>query len=201
MGSALKQIIVHAEDQEAAKVFGTLRESKAASNGGDVIELKTRFPQPLRVVIRQNFWWFFFASLLALLIFAAWDGVALPDFLDSELLLAKKAILLMGILMVLFVRVGYGLLYRATYQYRIERGRLKIRRGAFLKEEASLPLVPLTELYLRRNWLDFLFGLTNVYIAVILERAQRIGEIRGLKTHDAREVKNIILGVIEGQGK
>jgi hypothetical protein len=97
------------------------------------------------------------------------------------------------------VRIGYALWYRRCYQYRIERGRLLISRGVIQKEEALLPLMPLTELYIRRSWVDLLFGLSNVYIAVILERAQKIGEVRGLRHKDALRVRDEILRVIEVQ--
>lgn len=163
------------------------------------MNLKQLYPQPRRVILRDSFWWLALGAALTLAIVSLMDGATLPALLDAELLMLKKSALLTGVIGVLIVRMTYGLLYRATYQYRIERGRLQIIRGVILKEEALLPLMPLTELYVKRSWLDLFFGLSNVYAAVILERAQKIGEIRGLRHRDALKVRDEILRVIESQ--
>jgi membrane protein YdbS with pleckstrin-like domain len=163
------------------------------------MNLKNQYPQPRRVVLRDSFWWLVTGAALALAIVFLLDGSTRLGPNDVELLMFKKSVLLAGVVAVLIVRMSYDLLFRWTYQYGIERGRLQIRRGVVLKEEALLPLMPLTELYVKRSWLDLLFGLSNVYVAVILERAQKIGEIRGLRHKDAQKVRDEILRVIELQ--
>lgn len=161
------------------------------------MELKALYPQSLRAVVRENFWWYVAGFLLAAALILTTSQVLVLDFVDQELLIIKKWILLVGVAVVLVGRTIYSLLFRATFQYGIHQGRLNIVRGILLKEEALLPLMPLTELYVRRSWLDMLFGLSNIYIAVILERAKQIGEIKGLKTKDAHGLRDAILVAID----
>ena len=163
------------------------------------MNLKAMYPQPRRVILRDTLSWFLLSVTLVVFIAQLRDGLTIPGFIDRDLLILKKSALLVGVLLVLAARMIYGFLHRATYQYRIHRGRLQITRGVVVREEALLPLMPLTELYIKRSWIDLLFGLSNVYIAVILERAQRIGEIRGLRHRDALRVRDEILHVIEEQ--
>jgi len=163
------------------------------------MNLKQLYPQPSRVVIRDTFWWLLLGVVLAFVIATLRGDVVLPGGLDREALILKKSALLFAVVIVIAGRITYGILYRATYQYSIHRGRLQIVRGVVVKEEALLPLLPITELYVKRGLIDLLFGLSSVYVAVILERAQRIGEIRGLRHGDAQRVRDEILRVMEQQ--
>lgn len=161
------------------------------------MNLKLLYPQPLRLLIRDSFSWVVLAAALVVSIWALSDGAVSVGGLNVEQLVAKKMIFLLGVAAVLLVRCCYTFLYRSSYRYEIVRGRLRIVRGVLLQEEAMLPLMPLTELYIRRSWLDYFFGLANLHIAVALERAARIGEIRGLRARDAIQLREHILDLIE----
>ena len=160
--------------------------------------LKHSYPLPLRMVIRESFWWIVIgAALAALLLLFNYTEAHFSGFINIQEVAFKKAALLLGVVLVLLGRISYGLVYRATYSYSINRGRLTIGRGILFREEASLALIPLTEIYIKRSWIDMLFGLSNVYIAVVLERSQKIGEIRGLRKEHAQRIRDLILDEIE----
>ena len=163
------------------------------------MNLKLLYPQPLRLLIRDSFAWVVLAAALFALIWAVLHGTIDLGGLNADQLIAKKLIFLLGVVAVIIARFCYTFLYRRSYKYGIVRGRLHIVRGVVLKEEALLPLMPLTELYLRRNWLDLLFGLSNLHIAVALERAAKIAEIRGLRAPDAVQLREHILDLIEAE--
>ena len=163
------------------------------------MNLKLLYPQPLRLLIRDSFSWVVLAAALLALIWAVSHGTIGVAGLNADQLVAKKVIFLLGVIAVIAARFCYTFLYRRSYKYGIVRGRLHIVRGVILKEEALLPLMPLTELYLRRNWLDLIFGLANLHIAVALERAAKIAEIRGLRAQDAVQLREHILDLIEAE--
>ncbi len=165
------------------------------------MNLKLIYPQPLRVLIRENLPWIALGVALSLMIWAISGGGLDVHWINAQQLVAKKLVFLAAVLAVIAVRLCYTFLYRASYRYEVFRGRLHIVRGVLLKEEALLPLMPMTELYIRRNWLDLLFGLANLHIAVALERASKIAEIRGLRFRDAVQLRENILDLIEAEQK
>lgn len=161
------------------------------------MNLKSIYPQPLRVIVRDSFSWVLLAAVQVWLIWSLSEGWISEWGFGTEQLIAKKILFLAAVLAVISIRFCYTYLYRAAYRYEITRGRLRIVRGVLVKEEALLPLMPMTEFYIRRNWLDLLFGLANIHVAVALERAVRIGEIRGLRLRDAHRLREHLLDLIE----
>ena len=161
------------------------------------MNLKLLYPQPLRLLVRDSFSWVTLAVVQLTLIWSLSEGWVGAWGFGAEQLVVKKIIFLAAVVGVISVRFCYTFLYRAAYRYEITRGRLRIVRGVLLKEEALLPLMPMTEIYIRRNWLDLLFGLANIHVAVALERAAKIGEIRGLRLRDAHRLREHILDLIE----
>lgn len=167
-------------------------------SGGAEINLSERFPVSWRYVIRKSWFWIMAFGLTGLgyIVLIALEQVEDPRGRGAEvltvLLLEKKSILLVGLGLVLFFRLGYSILYRMTLRYSIANNRLRVRRGVVLREEASLPLLPLTELFLKPSLPDLILGLRNLYISTPLERVARFANIEGLRTEDARRLKSFI---------
>ncbi len=163
---------------------------------GEIVDLKKKYPIANRFVLRASFWWMLIcvgsAAVLWLLYLHYLSSEQVP-LLASDLAL-KKLVIVAGTLVVFLVRTVYLLLFRWTYAYALHNKRLIVSRGVILREEASIPLTLLTELYLKRSWLDLLFGLNNLYIASPLERIKQIALIEGLSSATARALKSYLVG-------
>lgn len=163
-------------------------------------DLTKDYPLALRYIFRESIWWCVGLSVILLLLFI---GVSSSAFIDTvmdpevfRIVQQKKAVIALGVGAVLIVKLFYSFLIRATYRYCLEGKRLRISRGLLFREEASLPLLPLTELYIRYNLWDMIFGLRNLYIALPAERVAKIAELRGLSTRTAVELQRYLTRVI-----
>lgn len=165
----------------------------------EIIDLKQKYPIANRFVLRRSFWWLLICVGTAVMLWLAYVhyfSLEQVPLTASDLAL-KKIVVIAGTFAVFLVRTAYLLLFRWTYVYALNNNRLIVSRGVILREEASIPLTNLTELYLKRSWLDFLFGLNNLYIASPLERIQRIALIEGLSSGTARALKSYLAGRLQ----
>ncbi len=83
-------------------------------------------------------------------------------------------------------------LFRLSYDVKIDGFRLFISRGFFIREQGSLPILPISEIYIRRSFLDMLFGLSNVQLLTALDKSERFACIEGLPVRRARALTQFL---------
>lgn len=99
----------------------------------------------------------------------------------------------------LVVAVGFCLLKfilsevaRYAHRYETDGFRLVISRGILFKSEGSLPLLPVSEIFVRRNLADFFFGLYEVHVATPVNATKAFGLIRGLSYENAHGLQEFL---------
>jgi uncharacterized membrane protein YdbT with pleckstrin-like domain len=164
------------------------------------LDLKQRFPRPWRFIVRENLHWLIVISILIIgitfLYHSAWAATNLPDALMLGLAKLKGKTAIVLVLTILFARLTYSFVDLYSMQYQLRGSRIYIRRGVFRKEESLLPLVQMTEVYVRKSLLDRLMGLANLYIASPVGKSV-IGEIRGLTARDAEWLAVLVTQAID----
>ena len=105
----------------------------------------------------------------------------------------------MLLLVVFLLRYLYAELYRATFLYGTEGLRLVISRGAFLRQKGSLPLLPVTEIYVKRNLIDIICGLCNVDVYTPMDTTRKFARIEALNPQDAESLQTFLGQVLTTQ--
>jgi membrane protein YdbS with pleckstrin-like domain len=146
-------------------------------------ELSVIYPQSLRFSLRKSFWWLVsaVASFVLFPLFYGWSALG-----EMNPGVEQLHFLVVRILLIAFVAsMCYWELYRWCFVYKTAGFRLLISRGVCIKVQASLPLIPVTELVLRRSPLDVLWGLYVLDVVVPVESGEHLGTIEGLSRSSA----------------
>jgi membrane protein YdbS with pleckstrin-like domain len=145
--------------------------------------LSELFPLDLRFTIRKSVPWLVAsaAGLLSFLVCYGWEALGTMETPLQQFHYAVVRITLV----VLLARFIYWEIYRRSFSYKTEGFRLLIARGVFIKMYGSLPLLPVTELVLKRDPLDLMFGLYNLHVVVPAESGDHLGVIEGLNERSA----------------
>ncbi len=159
------------------------------------IDLKKRFPVSRWLVVKEMFPWL--AGFTALFILYSWSfdtSTGAQNQLASKVSFTSKyqeffvvdQLILYGTAIFVLTIVGiYYELQRYFFQYRIEGFRIILRKGIILRDEGSLPLLPIAEVFSRRGVLDFILGLYQVNIAVPVNSINSFACIDGLNKKNA----------------
>lgn len=150
-------------------------------------DLRESFPISRLYAFRKTMAWFAVGfALLLLTAFASkshyFAGLSRTAILRAELI----------IIAVLMVKCIYAELYRRTFYYGLEGFRIMISRGVLIREKASLPLLPATEIYVHRNIVDMILGLCNVDIYTPVGATRQFARIEALSVVDAERLQKII---------
>lgn len=147
------------------------------------IPLSKLFPVSHLHAVKMVFPWILWVSIgwAGYAYFASVQGAWRPQTLPALMTLGAL-VLASG---VVIVKLTYHELYRMTFGYEIDGLRLNLSRGIMLPVKGSLPLSPVTEVYVRRDALDVLLGLANLQIVVPLEATKRFALVEGLRYKDA----------------
>ena len=93
----------------------------------------------------------------------------------------------------------YYELQRYFFQYRIEGFRIILRKGILLRDEGSLPLLPIAEVFSRRGVLDVLLGLYQVNVAVPVDSVKSFAQIDGLNSKNATSLIDFLSAQLSRQ--
>ena len=164
-------------------------------DNSSTIDLKKRFPVSRWFVIKEMFPWL--AGFVALLTLYGWNFEMSADAQSQpiskalfagkyELPFAIDQFFIYGLAIGILIVVGvYYELQRYFFQYRIEGFRIILRKGILLRDEGSLPLLPIAEVFSRRGVLDLILGLYQVNIAVPVNSINSFACIDGLNKKNA----------------
>lgn len=163
--------------------------------GGEVVDLSGHFPMQPAYVMRRSVRWLLFSILAALVYFLFSAGhIPLPWGTDRLLRLGIRFFPLC--FLVSLVRWE---LHRRTFRYRVEGGRLVVERGVFVPTRSSLPILPISEVAVRRTGLDLLFGLHTVHLITAVDPGKNQGVIEGLSRHSAHGMYTVLSNLLRAQ--
>ena len=145
-------------------------------------DLYQQYPIALRFSFRKSCGWAVLA-ILSLCSFLWFHGVSGLGEMDETITGIHFTVFRVAII-ALIISIGYWELYRRNFSYRIEGFRLMIERGILFKVYASVPLLPVADILVRRNFADMLFGVYNVTLLIPVNAGDHLCTIPGL-TRDA----------------
>lgn len=156
----------------------------------DKVNLKKIFPVSYRYVLQQS------AGTIAILILAATPTLRLLGAKHVFFPETSPEIFATSVLSLLFLTVLWKIMYETAHlwalQYESDGFRFVIRRGILYKKEASLPLLPVSEIYVERDFLDLLFGTYDLNVATPVGGSKALGAIHGLNGKNARGLEHFL---------
>lgn len=158
-------------------------------------DLRDEFPLAYRSIIRRSFPWLVIYVSIAVFTLLGLSEVPkdplLPEvgqFVD----ILGQSLLILGAL-ICFFKLVYEIVFHHMYYYAIEEGHLVISAGIFLKQRGAFPLNVITDVYLDRNPLDFMFGLYDLYTSNPAGASHEFGDIQGLSKAKAVALQDYLV--------
>lgn len=141
-------------------------------------DLYQQYPIALRFSVRKSYGWAVLAAL-ALCSFLWIHGLSGLGEMEETMTRIHFTVF-RGAILALVLSIGYWELYRRNFSYRIEGFRLMIERGILFKVYASVPLLPVADILVKRSFADMLFGVYNVSLLIPVNAGDHLCTIPGL---------------------
>ena len=93
---------------------------------------------------------------------------------------------------ILITRMLYWEFYRFRFSAKIDGFRIFVVKGVSFREYGSLPILPVSEIYIRRKPADFFFGMADVHITTCLDKTDRFACIEGLPMQHAEALQQFL---------
>lgn len=93
----------------------------------------------------------------------------------------------------LILKYIYEVFYLKYYFYDLVGKNLIIKKGVFSKNEITLPINRLQDVYVDQDILDRIFGLYDVHVSSATIISGNLSHIDGLNKENAQAIKNLIL--------
>lgn len=152
--------------------------------------LSERYPIEITYSLKRSLPYLFACIVLWCYYLVAYDvvgGVGEETFMQWFLFLVTRLSIVAFAL-----RLIYCELYRRSFTVTLEGYRLLITRGVAIQTQGSLPLLPVTEIYIRQTPLDALFGLYQVHVLAAIDPTHEFGMIEGLSRDNAIELHRLL---------
>lgn len=161
------------------------------------LNLKSKYSISGRWIIKRNL------SALVL-IFAACSlyyllSYALGGYFNStsneiDIYLSKNFTLILGLFLIGIVFKNIVQYLKLKYfEYRIENNRLRINKGIIKKVEFYIPLLPITEITIERDFFDLVLGTANLQVYTHGNQKKSSVKIANLRSADASRLKQVLL--------
>lgn len=157
----------------------------------EVVDLRQSFPVSWRYAFRKTIG---FAAVLGALVGGYWLLDRYHILPNSRLRAVQnfRYLILWGMVGAIAVKYIMAEAYRQCFYYGTEGFRLVISRGVMLKQRGSLPLLPVSEIYVQRNLLDMLLGLANVDVYTPMDQTRKFARVECLRTADANHLQDFL---------
>ncbi len=119
--------------------------------------------------------------------------------LIAELSLSWAGVIALVVLLfiiVLVLKYVYEVYYLKYYFFDFGKGTLIIRKGVFSKNEITLPINRLQDVYVDQDILDRIFGLYDVHVSSATMVSGLLSHIDGLNKENAETIKKMLLAKI-----
>ena len=154
------------------------------------VNLRKECPISMRHAIKEAFP--FILAFIAILGLSVGLSYVLEDSLGEETLVRFQTFAAIIILISFLVALGkflFEAVEHAYYSYGIEAGHFVISKGIFLKRRGSFPLSRITDVYLDRTFLDFVFGLYSLHFSTPTMSSGAFARIDGLTLKSAMRLQ------------
>lgn len=102
-----------------------------------------------------------------------------------------------GIFVLIFIlKYIYEVFYMKYYFYNLVDKNLIIKKGVFSRNEITLPINRLQDVYVDQDIFDRIFGLYDVHVSSATSISVKLSHIDGLNKENAQIIKNLILSGI-----
>ena len=153
------------------------------------VDLRANYPISPRYALRKSIGWI----TACLTVSAVAGAITYLKLGEASYVLHSYALpVLASALAFVAVKYAHAVLYRMTFYYGLEGFRLIISRGILVRQVGSLPILPVSEIYIHRNLLDMLFGVANVDIYTPMETTRRFARIECLAPKTAEELREFL---------
>jgi membrane protein YdbS with pleckstrin-like domain len=179
---------------------GIVKRTHGLDDSGLNVNLAKTHPIAFRYVWQRSFVWFIALAVISCM----WLGLNFgAEQSQSDLLYWCKEALAGAdilVLIVVVVKSIYGVLYRATYYYGIEGRHFVISKGVILKQRRSCPFNHITDFYIGRSFVDFLFQLNYLEVRTPAQDSEEVGKIEGLPFDCAVALQDYLTDLLERGG-
>lgn len=171
---------------------------KAKVGYREKVDLRKYFPISRRYAFRKSLSWF--CALLAVVVgYRLLQGNEHLFGSAAETLREHRVLIFSLFAIGLFLKYIYSEVYRRTFFYGTEGFRMVISRGIVLKDIGSLPLLPVSEIYVRRSLIDMLLGLYNVDVYTPMDQSRKFARIESLNRKTALALQAFLGDVLTTQ--
>jgi membrane protein YdbS with pleckstrin-like domain len=98
------------------------------------------------------------------------------------------------------VKYVYEVFYMKSYFYDLVDDYLIIRKGVFSKNEITLPVNRIQDVYVDQDIFDRIFGLYDVHVSSATIISAHLSHIDGVNKENAQALKNLIISKIHSKG-
>jgi membrane protein YdbS with pleckstrin-like domain len=98
------------------------------------------------------------------------------------------------------VKYVYEVFYMKSYFYDLVNDYLIIRKGVFSKNEITLPVNRIQDVYVDQDIFDRIFGLYDVHVSSATIISAHLSHIDGVNKENAQALKNLIISKIHSKG-
>ncbi len=159
--------------------------------------LREKFPldgkKPLKKTI-ESIWSFFILVLVALVL------LYLVGYGQDENIFSNFSIILyisIGVFILFFVlKYLYEIFYMKYYFYDLAGKNLIIKKGVFSRNEITLPINRLQDVYVDQDVIDRIFGLYDLHVSSATVISGNLSHIDGLDKSNSEAIKKLILSSI-----
>ncbi len=175
--------------------------SKNGAKQNIIVNLSESFPISSLVITREVLLWIVILSWFTLILWAFHSseivqGNTFSIFHDWE----KFTVFLLAIVLFLLLKVSIALINKYSIKYYIVNGdRLEIIRGCLTKRRGSYPISQITEIYIHRNFWDFLFGLASIEIHTPSSFSGDFAFIHGIKLQVAEALQRYLIDLVQAK--
>lgn len=111
-------------------------------------------------------------------------------------------LILFGVLFLFVIlKYIYEVFYLKYYEYDLEDKNLRIKKGVFSRNEITLPINRLQDVYVDQDVLDRIFGLYDVHVSSATMISGNLSHIDGLNKQNSEAIKNLILSGIHKENE
>jgi len=115
----------------------------------------------------------------------------------QNLNILKVVYILIGIfILIIILKYIYEIFYMKYYFYDLVGKNLIIKKGVFSRNEITLPINRLQDVYVDQDILDRIFRLYDVHVSSATIISGNLSHIDGLNKENAETIKNLILSSI-----
>jgi uncharacterized membrane protein YdbT with pleckstrin-like domain len=122
-------------------------------------------------------------------------------FIFSEVVSSGIMTFYIGIIFIfVIVKYVYEVFYMKSYFYDLVDDYLIIRKGVFSKNEITLPVNRIQDVYVDQDIFDRIFGLYDVHVSSATIISAHLSHIDGVNKENAQALKNLIISKIHSKG-